>query len=111
MGSLKEEAKAYVPPQTLNIAELDRIPVDVELKDGDGMNKQGEKFTYKFIVVDGSEYRVPNSVIGGLKAVLAKLPKTKFVGVIKQGQELNTRYQVVPLPDKADDDVIDIADV
>ena len=97
MATLRETALAYEPQQTLNIADLEKIPVDIELKDGSGKDKDGEVFTYKFAVIDGKQYRVAGSVIGGIKALLNKLPALKFVAVIKQGQGMNTRYQVVPM--------------
>jgi len=96
MATIKEEAQQYEPPQTLNIADLDKIPIDLELKDGSGKNKDGEDFKYKFAVVDGKEYRVAGSILGGIKAILEKVPGLKFVQVIKQGQGMNTRYQVIP---------------
>ena len=97
MATLKEAAQAYEPPQTLNIADLDKIPVDVELKDGEGKTGDGEVFTYKYAVIEGKQYRVAGSIIGGIKALLQKLPDLKFVSVIKQGQGMNTRYQVIPI--------------
>lgn len=96
MATLKEEAQAYEPPQTLNIADLDKIPIDLELKDGIGKDKEGEEFKYKYAVVDGKQYRVAGSILGGIKAILQKMPNLKFVSVIKQGQGMNTRYQVIP---------------
>ena len=97
MATLKEAALAYEPPQTLNIADLDKIPVDVELKDGSGKSSEGEVFTYKYAEIEGKQYRVAGSIIGGIKALLQKLPDLKFVSVIKQGQGMNTRYQVIPM--------------
>ncbi len=96
MATIKEEAQLYVPPTTLNIADLDKIPIDLELKDGSGKNKDGEEFTYKYAEIDGKQYRVAGSILGGIKAILQKMPDLKFVQVIKQGQNLNTRYQVIP---------------
>ena len=96
MATLREEAMAYQPPQTLNIADLDKIPVDIELKDGEGKDKEGEVFTYKYAEIEGKQYRVAGSIIGGIKAILEKMPDLKFVSVIKQGQGMNTRYQVIP---------------
>lgn len=96
MATLKEEAKVYVPPQTLNIADLDKVSVDIELKDGEGTNSKGEDFKYKYVEIDGKEYRVAGTVIGGIKAILEKMPSVKFVSVLKQGSGLNTKYQVVP---------------
>lgn len=97
MASLKEEALAYEPPQTLNIADLENFSVDIELKDGSGKTSDGEEFKYKYAVIDGKQYRVAGSIIGGIKALLQKLPDLKNVSVIKQGTGMNTRYQVVPM--------------
>jgi hypothetical protein len=96
MATLKEEAMAYEPPQTLNIADLDKIPVDIEVKEGIGKNKEGEEFTYKYANINGADYRIAGSILGGIKAILGKMPNLKFVSVIKQGQGMNTRYQVIP---------------
>lgn len=96
MGTLRQEAEQYIPPQTLNIADLDKIPIDIELKDGSGEDKDGEVFTYKYAEIEGKKYRVAGSVIGGIKAILQKMPNLKYVSVIKQGQGMNTRYQVIP---------------
>lgn len=96
MATLKEEANTYEAPQTKNIAELDKFSVDLELHDGEGKDGDGEVFKYKFIVVDGKSYRVPGTVIGGVKALMTKLPNLKEVTVLKTGERLNTRYQVIP---------------
>lgn len=96
MATLREEAKAYQPPQTQNIADLDKIPVDIELKDGEGTDSKGEVFKYKYAVIDGTKYRIAGSIIGGIKAILEKMPNLTHVSVIKQGQGMNTRYQVIP---------------
>ena len=96
MATLREEAIQYEPPQTLNIADLEKIPIDIELKDGEGKDSEGEVFTYKYAVVNGRQYRVAGSIIGGIKAILQKMPNVKYVSVIKQGQGMNTRYTVIP---------------
>jgi len=97
MVTLREEAQAYTPMQTLNIADLDKIPIDIELKDGKGKTSDGEEFTYKFATIEGVDYRVAGSIIGGIKALLTKMPNLKLVSVIKQGTGMNTKYQVVPV--------------
>ena len=97
MATLKETAKTYEPPLTLNIADLEKFPIDIELKDGEGKTKDGEVFKYKFAVIDGKEYRVAGSIIGGIKALLEKLPDLKEVTVVKQGQGMNTKYQTIPM--------------
>ena len=96
MASLREEAMAYLPPQTLNIADLEKIPIDIELKDGKGKDSDGEEFRYKYAEIDGRQYRVAGSIIGGIKALLEKMPQLTFVTVLKQGHGMNTRYQVIP---------------
>ena len=96
MATIKEEAQAYEPPTTLNIADLDKIPIDLELKDGSGKDKEGQEFKYKYAEIEGKQYRVAGSILGGIKAILQKMPNLKFVSVIKQGQGMNTRYQVIP---------------
>ena len=94
--TLKEAAQAYEPPQTLNIADLDKIPIDLALKDGEGKDKDGEVFKYKYAELEGKQYRVAGSVLGGIKAILGKMPNLKYVSVIKQGQGMNTKYTVMP---------------
>lgn len=96
MGTIKEEAQAYEPPQTLNIADLDKIPINIELNDGTGKDKEGVEFKYKYSVIGGKQYRVASSILGGIKAILHKMPNIQFVQVIKQGHGMNTRYQVIP---------------
>ena len=96
MPTLKESAMAYEPPQTLNIADLDKIPIDLEVKDGEGKDRDGEVFKYKFATIDKKDYRIAGSVLGGIKAILQKMPAIKFVSVIKQGTGMSTRYTVIP---------------
>lgn len=94
--TIKETAQNYEPPTTLNIADLEKIPIDIELKDGEGKDKEGEVFKYKYAEIDGKQYRVAGSILGGIKAILEKMPDLKFVQVIKQGSGMNTRYTVIP---------------
>ena len=60
------------------------------------VDKEGNTFVYKYAEIDGKQYRVAGSIIGGVKAILQKMPNLKEVSVIKQGQGMNTRYQVIP---------------
>jgi len=95
MATLKEAAQAYEPPQTLNIADLDKVPVNIEIKDGEGKDRDGEVFKYKYATIDGKDYRIAGSILGGIKAILGKIPNLEFVAVIKQGMGMSTRYQVI----------------
>jgi hypothetical protein len=97
MGTLKEESIVYESPRTLNVADLDKIPIDIELLDARGLDNKGEEFVYKYVVVDEKEYRVPGIVMAGIKAILEKKPRCQFVSVVKTGQGLGTKYQVIPM--------------
>ena len=33
LGSIKDEAMAYEPPKTLNIADLEEVPIDLEIQE------------------------------------------------------------------------------
>jgi len=96
MATLKESAMAYEPPTTKNIADLEKVSVETELKDGEGKDNSGEVFKYKYFEIEGQEYRVAGSVIGQIKAILQKMPNTKFITVTKSGQGMSTRYVVMP---------------
>ena len=96
MATLKEEAQAYEPKQTKNIAELEKVQTDLELFDGEGKDKDGNVFKYKYIKVEGIEYRVPGTVLGGIKAIIKKMPYVKFVTVDKEGSGMSTEYHVMP---------------
>jgi len=97
MASLKEQAISYEPPTTKNIADLQEVDVDLQLEDRTGTNEAGEDFKYKVIIIDGEEYRVPNSVLNNLKAILEKKPTLKKFSVSKTGTGMNTRYAVIPI--------------
>ncbi len=101
MATLKEEAQAYVPPQTKNIAEIQKISVDLDLKDGDGKDKDGIVYKYKYTLINGEKYRVAGSILGGIKNLLKLNPNLQFVQVLVEGQGMNTRYQVIPYTDPA----------
>lgn len=98
MATLKETAQAFVPQQTSNIADLQQVSVDLEIKTEKGITqKDGKEFTYKYIEVDGKKYRMPGVVLGQLKMLLGKMPNLKHFSVAKEGTGMNTKYQVIPL--------------
>lgn len=98
MVNIKEDAMAYEPKRTRNISELKEIPIDIEIKNGKGTNKQGEDFEYKYVEVEGIEYRVANVVLEQLKAQITSNPNLAKFKVTKVGETKdNTRYTVVPL--------------
>jgi len=98
MVTLSEFAQTYTPASTKNIADLEEVEVNLVLEDREGTDKNGNTFKYKVIVVKGEDYRVPSSVIGNLKAILAKKPTLKKFSVAKQGTTKDdTKYTVIPL--------------
>jgi hypothetical protein len=97
MATIKDEAKAYQPQQTKNIADLSQISVDFEIKEAEALDNEGKPFKYKYVEVNGEKYRVPGSVIGQIKDLLEENKNLKVFKVKKTGEGLKTRYTVVPL--------------
>lgn len=97
MPTIKDEALAFMPKQTKNVADLPQLDVNATLLDGKGTDDTGQEFKYKYVDVNGQEYRVPNVVIGNIKDLLEMNPALKLVKVSKKGQGLQTRYTVMPL--------------
>ena len=97
--SLREMAETYEPKsKTKNIADLDKVPVDCIIETETFKNKQNEEVTIKYITVDGQKYRVPDSVLINLKAILSKRPEIKHFCVSRTGTgKDDTRYTVIPL--------------
>jgi hypothetical protein len=97
MATLKETALAFEPKQTLNIADLDKVPVDIQVYEGEGNDAEGKPFSYKYAKLNNKEYRIPNSVIEEIQKILNLKPTIEFVKVTKSGSGLATRYKVSPL--------------
>lgn len=97
MATLKQSAQEFHPKQTKNIAELSEVSTDLEVYEGNGVNKDNEEFSYKFIEVNGEEYRVPEVVLRDLKTMLEENQALNKFKVKKSGQGLSTRYTVIPI--------------
>ena len=97
MATIKDKAKAYEPKKTKTIAELDVVSTD--LKVTEELRKEGteDEFEMQITKVDGIEYRVPDSVLKSLKAILKEKPDLKTFKVSKSGDGLSTSYTVIPL--------------
>ena len=110
MATLKETAQAYEPQQTKNIADLERVPTNLQLHEEIAKAGTPDEFKYKYIMWKNEKYRVPNVVIGGIKALLTKFPDLDYVQVIRSGTGQQTRYQVIPVnaPNQAEIDEINI---
>jgi hypothetical protein len=97
MTSLRDSAKAYVPAQTKNIAELEAVSLDAPITEKTGTSKEGTPFSFHVATILGEEYRVPSSVLNDIKTIMTAKPTLKSVRVIKKGQGMNTSYTVIPL--------------
>lgn len=97
MASIKDEAKAYMSPQTKNIAELDSISTGIQVIDETFNSGEENEFTIKLAKIKGVNYRVPISVLKSLKAILEVKPDLKTFKVQKTGTGMNTEYTVIPL--------------
>jgi len=97
MATLREEAKAFEPQTTKNVADLPKLNLDLDIQDRKGTDKDGKEFAYKVIVEGGIEYRIPNSVINSIKTILEAKPTQQFVRVVKKGTGMNTEYTVIQM--------------
>lgn len=68
----------------------------LQLETGTNAETQ-EPYEYNFIEVNGEKYRVPDSVLNNLKAILEKKPNLKTFCVTKSGEGRLTKYTVIPL--------------
>jgi len=111
MSNLKEEAKAYVPKITLNIADLDKVdltwPIETRSgtalkQDADGKDYE-ESYTKKVMVVNEQEYYVPNTVLEEIKKMIELVPELQFVKVEKTGSGYGTKYSVKKVEEEAKD--------
>ena len=94
MATLKEESQAYEPKRTLNIADLDRVDISAPMEDRTGTDKDNQTFSYKVMIINGIDYRVPFSVLEEIQKMLKLKPELTHVKVIQSGSGLNTRYAV-----------------
>ena len=97
MGTIKDNAKAYEPPTTKNISELERIPINLVVEEREFTRQDGTTFKVDVIVVDGEDYRMPTSVLKSVKAILEEKPDLEFIKVKKSGEGLKTEYTVITL--------------
>ena len=97
MSSIRDEAKAYVSMETLNISELQEVSTESEVYEKVVETEDGESFKYSYIVVNNTEYRVPKSVLKQLQTILGDNPNLLKFKVLKKGEGLKTTYTVVGL--------------
>jgi len=97
MVTIKEFAQEYNPQQMENIADLEVVRTDAEIKEETRKNRDDEEYHVSYIIKDGKEYRVPSSVIEQLKTIIEAKPDLASFKVSKTGQGMNTKYIVIPL--------------
>ena len=97
MTSIGEEAKAYEPQRMKNIADLEAVSVKQEFHKATRKDKDKKDYNVSFIIIEGEEHRVPNSVLEQLQTMMQEKPDMTTFKVTKKGEGLNTSYQVVPL--------------
>jgi hypothetical protein len=96
--TLKEEAMASEPPQkTKNISELAQVSTSLTVEEETFTNNEGKEVIIKVVNVNGEKYRVPQSVLNSLKAILEDNPNLKTFKVKKSGEGMETRYVLIPL--------------
>lgn len=96
MGTLRQAAEDYVAPSTLNIADLEIMPLDCPIKEKIFKEGTDDEFKINVATYNGEEYRVPNTVLDTIKTLLKEMPEITHVKVIKEGTGLGTTYKVVP---------------
>jgi len=97
MVSIFDEAKAYEPPQTKNIADLESVSTGIEIVEKEFTKEDGSIFKLRVVVVNGEDYRVPISVLKSLKAIREEKPDLKYFKVKKSGEGLKTEYTIITL--------------
>ena len=97
MGTLREQAKAYEPNKTKNVADLEAVSLDAVIEERTAKDKDNKEYTYSVAVITGVDYRVPDSVLKDIKAIIEAKPTLKTVKVIKKGEGMKTQYTVIPL--------------
>ena len=97
MSSIKEEAQAYEPASTKNIADLEVVSVKQEVVAKTYKEGTEDVFTINVVTVSGEDYRVPDVVLKQLKVMVEEKPNMTSFKVKKEGSGLKTSYTVVPL--------------
>jgi len=97
MTTIKEAAENYESKKTLNIADLEVVRTDIEIRKETFKENTPDEFTINIATIGDKEYRVPDSVLKSLQAILKAKPELKTMKIVKTGSGMNTEYTVVPL--------------
>lgn len=94
---IKQFAKEFESQAMKNIADLEVVRTDTEIKSETRKDQNNDEYKVMFIVKEGEEYRVPASVVTQLKAVLEAKPDLATFKVTRTGSGMGTKYQVISL--------------
>ena len=97
MSTLRETSQGYIAPPELNITDLGSIDLSVEILEGEGEKKEGGTYTYKYMEINGNEYRIPSFVLEQIKDILKLKPSVSNIKVTKTGSGRATRYKTEAL--------------
>ena len=97
METIAEKAKTYEAGQTGNISELQSVSTKTPIVTKSYKEGTEDEFRLNIINVEGTDYRVPASVLANLKVLLEERPELETFKVRKDGTGMQTRYTVIPL--------------
>lgn len=92
MTTLKEAALNYRGQK--EITELDKVPADISISEGEFKNKAEQVIKYYFIELNQEKYKVKTAALVAIKELLTLRPQTKFFKVNKNTQG---QYSAIPL--------------
>lgn len=90
--NIGEEADKYEPSRVKNISELASVPLTAEVQE-----ETDVEYPYKYILVNGERYKLPQSVLASIKELKAANPNLKNFKVKKTGDGIKVKYLVIPL--------------
>lgn len=96
MTTLRQESATYESKETKNISEAGIFSIDLPLEKVTYKEGTEEEFTVNEMQIEGQFFRVPDSVLIQIKALIQDNPELKQVKVLKTGSGMSTKYQVVP---------------
>lgn len=110
--NIKEQAlKTESAHTTKNIADLEVVFCDRPINTFEGVDSDGQNFTYEYIEQHGENYRVPKTVLLQLRAIEEGLNASgltlKNFKVHKSGTGRDTKYQVIALENEKIDTVVE----
>jgi hypothetical protein len=97
MANLIDEANKYVSPKAKNISEAGIFNgKELEMVVETHTDDQGKQFKVNIVSINGEKYRVPNTVLEGIKNTIKARPSVTMFSVTKTGTgKTDTKYQVI----------------